>query len=154
MEIKEQAYYDIKDFPKLNDICEKWETIREEFKNLGNTIMKVNRIDKTHEEVYLEVFKYLQEGNEYGWTLGWGKMEGNYDWLQYALILDDQRVPFLNSEMKETVKMFKDVKGIKVCALLKLNPATTLHTHTHPELREQGLLQLHLPIDTALRKKL
>ncbi len=148
---QEQSYYDIANFPKLHEICKKWEIIRDEFYELNAPIMPIHRINKSPEEVLLEVHKHVvMEGNQYGWVLGWGgENEGNQDWTQYGLVLNDQKVPFTNGKMKQTIDLFKDVKGIIAVALLKLKPNAVLHTHRHADIREKNALQLHLPIDTV-----
>lgn len=148
----EQAYYEINRFPKLARLCKNWKIIKAEYEKLNAPIMKIHRNDKAYNQVFSEVTNYIKEGNEYGWVLGWGETEGNDNWLQYGLIFRDQVVPFIHSEMKQTIEMFKDIKGIKMCALAKLNPHTVLHTHQHPVVREEALLQLHLPIETVLHK--
>jgi len=147
--IQEQSYYDIINFPKLNEICKNWEMIRDEFYELNAPIIPVNRIAKTHEEVFSEVHNHVVvEGKEYGWVLGWGESGGNYGWTQYGLILNGQNIPFTGSKMKQTIELFKNVKGIIAVALLKLKPSTVLHTHQHDDIRRKRALQLHLPIDT------
>lgn len=148
----EQAYYEIDQFPKLARLCKNWKIIKAEYEKLEAPIMKIHRNGKVYDQVLSEVIHYINEGNEYGWVLGWGATEGNHDWLQYGLIFRDQIVPFVHSEMEQTVAMFKHIKGVKMCALATLNPYTVLHTHQHPVVREEGLLQLHLPIATVPHK--
>lgn len=144
------SYYDIADFPDLQKLSENWKIIREEFNVLNAPIMKIDRFNKVHEEVVREVTEYIQKGNEYGWVLGAGTYGGNYDWLQYGLVANDVTIPFVSPKLKNTIKMLENIKGIKVAALVKLKSLTALHCHQHPGIFEENLLQLHLPIDTAL----
>lgn len=147
--IQEQSYYEIINFPKLNKICKKWKIIRDEFHELDAPIIPINRVEKTHEDVFLEVHNHVVvEGNEYGWVLGWGENGENHDWIQYGLILNGQKVPFTGAKMRRTIELFKGVEGIIAVALLKLKPNSVLHTHRHPDIRLKRALQLHLPIDT------
>ena len=147
MKTLEQSFYDIADFPGLDQLSQNWEVIREEFNQLDAPIMEIDRINKPHEEVFEEVYNHIKSGKKYGWVLGWGEDGGNYNWTQYGLILNGEVVPFLGEEMKQTVELFKNMDGIIAVALLKLNPRTILHTHRHDDIREKGALQFHLPID-------
>jgi beta-hydroxylase len=42
-----------------------------------------------------------------------------------------------------------DVPGVKVAAFVRLAPDGFLGAHRHPELREEGLLQMHLTLEAA-----
>jgi len=152
MKKTEKYFYDLDFFPHLKLLSEKWKIIRNEFLNLNAPVLNINRINKSNEEVFEEVSNSISEGNQYGWIQGWGNNDnynqGNLMWIQYGLILDGIKVPFIENEMQQTINMLLNIKGIKVAALLKLEPFTILHTHTHPDIRERNLLQMHLPICT------
>lgn len=45
--------------------------------------------------------------------------------------------------------MLSKIEGIKICAFVKLKARALLPCHTHPEIHEEKLLQLHLPLVTA-----
>ncbi|CAN5218224.1 hypothetical protein BH11PSE10_BH11PSE10_14770 [soil metagenome] len=143
------AFYDIADFPQLNQLSENWRLIRDEFMALNAPVMQLDRVNKSHDDVFIEVADYVGRGNEYGWIFGWGRNGLNEDWIQYPLIYRDAPVPFVKGEMARTITLAKQIKGIKVCALLKMNPHTSLPCHDHPELAREGLLQFHLPLKTA-----
>ena len=143
------AFYDIADFPQLNQLSESWRLVRDEYMALNAPVMQLDRVNKSHDAVYSEVAHYLGQGNNYGWIYGWGRNGINEDWLQYPLIYRDAPVPFLEGEMAQTVALLAQIKGIKVCALLKMNPHSSLPCHDHPELAREGLLQFHLPLKTA-----
>ena len=143
------TFYDVRDFPTLKTLSESWPLIRAEFMALNAPLMPLDRVNKSHDEVFGEVSDYVGQGNKFGWIVGWGRAGANEDWLQFPLIYRDAPVPFLNGEMHRTLGLLKDIKGIKVCALLKLNPHTSLPCHHHPEIAREGLLQFHLPLKTA-----
>jgi aspartyl/asparaginyl beta-hydroxylase (cupin superfamily) len=146
---KRPAFYDIKRFPLLFELSQNWKIVRDEFNALEAPLMEINRVDKAHEEVMIEVQQYINSGNRYGWIQGWGKNGANRDWVQYGLITQDTPFPFIGSEMSRTLKMLKKINGIKVGALVTMFPQTSLPCHQHPEIFSEGLLQFHLPIETA-----
>jgi beta-hydroxylase len=144
-----KSFHDIADFPKLQWLTEHWQFIRDELALLNAPIMPINRVNKSHDDVFREVAHYVGQGNKYGWIFGWGRHGANKDWLQFPLIYGDAPVPFLNGEMRQTVALLAQFQGIKVCALLKMNSHSSLPCHDHPELAREGLLQFHLPLKTA-----
>lgn len=145
----EQAFYEIEDFPELQNLSEKWEIIKKEFLELKAPVMDVHRIDKVHEDVFTEVHNQVLAGKQYGWVQGWGAGKGgNINWIQYGLVLNGKKIPFVNNEMQNTINLLLNIDGINAAALLKLKPHTVLHTHNHPDIREKNALQMHLPLQT------
>jgi beta-hydroxylase len=143
-----RAYYPISEFPKLLELAEKWQIIREEFENLDVPVMPINRVNKLFAEVHRELISYMHQGGEYGWMIGWGgKHLENPDWLQFGLITDFSVIEWAPAYMPKTLEILQGIPGIKVCGLAKMKPNCFLTTHTHPELAEEGLLQLHITID-------
>lgn len=153
MEILEKTFYENRFFPLLNSFSKKWKIIRDEYFELNAPVMNIHRINKSTEEVFKEVENYISKGNQYGWIQGWGNNDnlnkGNLNWIQYGLIVDGFKVPFVGKEMQQTINLLLKIEGIKVAALLKLEPFTVLHTHSHPDIKERNVLQMHLPICTA-----
>lgn len=143
------SFYEVGQFPQLAKFAKQWEIIRDEFLLLNKPIMSIHRAGKSREEVYRELTLEMQSGKQFGWLLGWGKSGVNPDWLAFPLMVQDTVVPFITTEMKKTIAMLKELKGIKVCSLLKMKPNTFLPTHNHPEVYTEGLLQYHLPLQTA-----
>jgi aspartyl/asparaginyl beta-hydroxylase (cupin superfamily) len=143
------SFYDVDQFPLLKELAEKWVIIRDEFRQLQTQVMDINRVDKTHEEVLAEIENYINCGSPYGWVQGWGQGGANKQWIQYGLIVHDAVVPFITNEMPETLNFLEKIKGIKVCALVTMHPQSSLPCHQHPEILDEGLLQMHLPIETA-----
>ncbi|MEM8909529.1 MAG: aspartyl beta-hydroxylase, partial [Bacteroidota bacterium] len=133
------SFYDVSQFPRLARIAAQWQIIRDEFLLLNRPIMNIHRSGKSREEVYRELMLEIQSGKQFGWLLGWGKNGANPDWLAYPLIQQNTVIPFITTEMQKTIAMFKELSGIKVCSLLKMKPNTFLPTHTHPEIRREGL---------------
>ncbi|MGD1901799.1 MAG: GNAT family N-acetyltransferase [Geitlerinemataceae cyanobacterium] len=141
------AFYDLKKFPRLQEIASSWKIIRDEFKALHAPLMNIDRYEKDHGTVYSEIMQSIQEGQEYGWLKGWGEEGENTDWIQYGLIILDQFVSYAMESMPKTAELFQNLKGIKVCALVTLKANSLIPVHQHPELLSEGLLQLHLTLD-------
>lgn len=144
-----QPFYDISLFPALKELCKNWKIIRDEFQQLNVPLMNINRVNKTTDQILKEIFDNINSGKEYGWVLGWGEVGGNYDWIQYGLIINSAPLPFVSPKLKKTIQLLEEIKGIKLCAFVKLKAHSLLNYHTHPEIFHENLLQLHLPIITA-----
>ena len=144
----ERAFYEIDEFPRLKALARNWQVLRQEFLNLNAPLMEINRAGKTHAEVYAEVVKYVQAGGRYGWLAGWDPdNRANPNWIQYGLMAFDKIVPFVQHAMPKTMQLLAGMEGIKVCALSLMKPQTYLGLHNHPEIHEEGLLQMHITID-------
>lgn len=143
------SYYAIDHFPTLKPLAANWYKIREEFKELSEVVMDIHRFEKGHEEVLEEMESHVAKGKPFGWLIGWGKDGPNPDWIQYPLVAYDQAIPYVAPKMQYTLQMLDKIKGIKVCALVKMKSHCFLPCHQHPEIFEEGLLQMHIPIDTA-----
>ncbi|MBI0331410.1 aspartyl/asparaginyl beta-hydroxylase domain-containing protein [Burkholderia plantarii] len=144
------AFYPLEQFPRLAALAAKWEIIRDECQQLNAPMLEIDRVGKSHLQVYAETVEHVRAGGEYGWLKGWG--EGgvsNADWTQYGLVVRDQPIPFAASRMPRTLEMLKEIAGIKVCALSRMLPNTLLNTHRHPELHDEGMLQMHITLDAA-----
>lgn len=155
--INRPPFYSLEDFPHLNELCKNWKIIQQEFLQINSPLMNVDREGKKYDEVIRNIQQELQNGNPYGWIRGWGKNGGNDDWIQYGLLSYNSNVnallePFISNTIPKTLKMIKKINGIKICAFVKLKAHSTLSCHTHPEIYEESLLQLHLPIVTASKK--
>nr|KJZ06748.1 hypothetical protein TW77_18100 [Pseudoalteromonas rubra] len=135
------------DFPKFKEIFDNWRLISQELANLDAPVMEVNRVGKSHVEVYQDILSQVMSGKEYGWVKGWDDEKENNNWLQLALVIHDQKMEFLNGKLDKTMEMLGRLKGIKVCALVKMKSRTILHMHQHPEIDSENLLQLHLTLD-------
>lgn len=147
------TFHDIDDFPQLRTLCGQWETIRDEFLRLRAPVMAMNRHGKRHEEVLRDLEGYLAAGHAFGWMEGWGPGGGNPDWLQYALMVFGAPVPCVDPVLARTMAMLGSLGGlIKVAAFAQLNAGAMLPVHTHPEIGEEQLLQLHLPLVTATHR--
>ncbi|MCD2175097.1 aspartyl/asparaginyl beta-hydroxylase domain-containing protein [Rhizobium sp. C4] len=143
------CFYDLNLFPQLASLRDKWTVIRDEALALAAPRTPIHRVGKRHEEVYGEVALHVQNGGSYGWLDGWGRDGANNDWLQYGLIYKDKPIEFLDRQVENTIALLSKIDGINVAAFLKLKPNSLLPTHNHPELRDLGLLQMHLTLDAA-----
>ncbi len=144
------AFYPLDKFPKLNELASSWQVIRDEFVRLSAPTLEIDRVGKSHAEVYEETLKYVMGGGEYGWLKGWDDSEqGNPDWTQYGLVAFDKPIPFAEAIMPRTIELLRKIEGVKICALSKMKPNVFLNTHRHPELFEQNLLQFHITLDAA-----
>lgn len=151
------AFYAIEDFPELKEICLNWELIREELLQLDASVMNIHREGKKYAEVIENIMAEMKQGKEYGWIQGWGKNGGNDEWIQFGLLSFNEQVntilePLISRMLPKTHEMIRKIKGVKICAFAKLKSQSMLHCHTHPEIHDEGLLQLHLPLVTAKEK--
>jgi len=142
------SFYDLQEFPALEALAKNWKIIRDEYRQLNAPILPIDRVGKLHEQVYEEIIEHIAQGGEYGWLQGW-TMDGNpsKDWIQYGLIIFDETTPFVQEKMPRTVEMLLQIKGIKTCAISKLKAVGVLPVHQHPEIHDEGLLQMHLTLD-------
>ncbi|MEL6510386.1 MAG: toxin-activating lysine-acyltransferase [Pseudomonadota bacterium] len=143
------SFAPIDDYPALKGLTENWRLIRDEMRAVAATTLPINRDGKSHADVAAEVADYVQEGGAYGWLQGWGNAHQRENWTQLGLVTQDTPVPFLNGHMSRTLDLLQPLSGIKIAALLKMQPGTFLETHSHPELAEEGLLQMHLTLEAA-----
>ena len=149
---KSQTSYfqNIEEHPKLLGIIDSKDAITEEYKKLNLGLMPIDRIDKSHEQVLHEVMAYISSGGKYGWIKGWGTNSGIENWTQLALIYFDQAVPFIRTHLPQTIRVLNNISGIKLAAFVKMKPNTLLRKHHHPELKREGLLQMHLTLEAAM----
>jgi len=145
-------YYDVHRFPALQELLENWNLVQEEFLQLKAPVMPLSRGEKGHDEVLADLHAYVEQGNAFGWIEGWGKNGPNPDWVQYGLLAFDMEIPYVDPVLSQTMAMLRKIDGIKVCAFAKLNAGAMLPVHAHPEIDEESLLQLHLPLVTATER--
>lgn len=150
IELTMNAFYPLSAFPKIAILAKEWQIIRSELLNLNAPIMNINRDNKSHLQVLAEVEAEFARTGIYGWLEGWSiDGIGNSHWLQYGLVAFGQNIPPAEKYMPKTIKLLAPIKdAIKVCALCNLKAGTLLGLHKHPEIREEGLLQAHITIDT------
>ena len=139
-----QPFHPPASFPALAPLATNWQTIRTEFLALRAPLLDIDRVDKTHAEVFAEIGRHVAEGGEFGWLQGWRE---NPQWVQYALLLNDEPLPFVVDLFPQTLALLRRLSGIKVAGFSQLKPHGFLSTHRHPELAEEGLLQCHVTID-------
>lgn len=145
-----QPFYELQDFPKLHALSNNWETISAEFKRIDAPIMDINRVGKSISEVMAEIDGHMQQGLPYGWLMGWGDNDMPMrDWVQYALMAYDTPVPAAQASMPKTMELLKQVGGINLCALLRLEPQVFLRTHHHGDAWDDGLLHMQITLDAA-----
>jgi beta-hydroxylase len=138
-------------FAGLGALVSDWRLIAAELDAFRFDALPIDRDGKTHQDVFAEVAAHMQAGGAYGWLQGWGPTGANPDWTQLGLVVEDQAVPFLGGAFPKTLALLRGVPRIKVAAFARLAPATFLPTHRHPELRAEGLLQMHLTLRAAER---
>lgn len=139
-------------YPGLRDLVSRWVEIRDELRGVTFDVLPIDRQDKSHSEVVAEVKAHMDQGGAYGWLQGWGAKEKRRDWTQLGLVVNDTPIPYLAEKMARTQELLSAVSGIKVAAILRMKPGTMLETHTHPELIEEGLLQMHLTLEAAAQQ--
>lgn len=143
------VFYPIEDFPMLAELASHWSSMQEETLRLQAPLLDINRTEKPHEQVVAEVQQHLLQGGEYGWLKGWGQDGGNREWVQYPLVFQDQPMPQAATALPRTLALLGQVQGLKVAALARLEPHTWLSSHRHPEVLEEGLLQMHITLSAA-----
>lgn len=145
------AFYEASRFPHLQRLADHWEVIREEFLALDAPTLTINRVGKSITEIVDEVAEHMKAGGEYGWLWGWGDgMDTMPEWTQYGLVAYDQAIPFARDAMPGTLDLLGQIPGIKLCALLRMEPNVFLGTHSHTGTWEEGLLHMQLTIDAPL----
>ncbi len=139
-----QSFYPAESFPEISALGAGWQAIRAEFLALRAPLLDIDRVDKTHAEVFAEIQQHVEGGGQFGWLQGWRE---NPRWIQYALVLNDEPLPFVVDLFPQTLALLRRFSGIKVAGFSQLQPHGFLSTHRHPELAEEGLLQCHVTID-------
>ncbi|UWF47442.1 aspartyl/asparaginyl beta-hydroxylase domain-containing protein [Pseudomonas sp. N3-W] len=143
------AFYPLDDFPALAGLVAHCSLMQQELLDLNAPLLDIDRTDKPHQQVHSEVTEHLQQGGDYGWLKGWGNAGGNRDWVQYPLVFQDRPIAPALAVLPATLALLGAVSGLKVAALARLAPHAWLSTHRHPEVRDEGLLQMHLTLSAA-----
>ncbi|MFJ2462524.1 aspartyl/asparaginyl beta-hydroxylase domain-containing protein [Pseudomonas sp. NPDC087615] len=146
------AFYPLNEFPRLAELAAQWPLMHQELLALQAPVLDIDRTDKPHEQIHHEVTAHLQQGGRYGWLKGWGEAGGNRDWVQYPLVFRDQALAPARAALPQTLALLDAVRGLKVAALARLAPHAWLSTHRHPEVGEEGLLQMHLTLEAACER--
>ncbi|OUM08467.1 aspartyl beta-hydroxylase [Pseudomonas syringae] len=142
------SFYEPSRFPQLAELANHWEVIREEFLALNAPTLEINRVNKSITELVEEMTAHINEGGEYGWLWGWGDNDQLITkWTQYALVAYDQAIPYAQAAMPRTLELLSKTPGIKLCALLRLEPNVFLGTHSHGDTWAEGILHMQLTID-------
>lgn len=145
------SFYDPNRFPQLQNLAENWELIREEFLALDAPTLTINRVGKSITEIVDEVAAHVEGGGKYGWLWGWGDdMDVMPEWTQYGLVAYDTPIPYAQAAMPGTLELLSKIPGVKLCALLRMEPNVFLGTHSHTGTWEEGLLHMQLTIDAPL----
>lgn len=140
------TFYELKDFPEIAELASNWETMRDEYKALTAGLLPIDRINKAHDEALQDLLAHMRAGGDYGWFQGWGNGDlPNPHWTQYALTFYDHPVPFAETPL--TKGLLSKIRGIKTASFIRMDPHTILPIHTHPELLEEGLLQMHVTLE-------
>ncbi|WP_299481449.1 aspartyl/asparaginyl beta-hydroxylase domain-containing protein [uncultured Roseibium sp.] len=142
-------FYSTKSYPRFKALQDNWKDIANELRHLNAPLTPIDRVDKTHAQVYAEVKTWIASGGEYGWLKGWGPDGANESWIQYGLIFEDAVVPFVPDRLSRTCSLLKAIPGIRVGAFVTMRPSTFLPAHQHPELKECGALQMHLTLSAC-----
>ena len=137
-------------YPGLVELVSNWKTIKREMEELNFSLLPIDRDGKTHADVASEVETHIRAGGAYGWLQGWGAEDKRKMWTQLGLVIADTPVPYLGGHMGGTLALLSGISGVKVAALLRMQPGGLLEAHTHPELAEEGLLQMHLTLEAAI----
>jgi aspartyl/asparaginyl beta-hydroxylase (cupin superfamily) len=139
-------FHDPSNFVFIKHFQQNWKEIRREVDHLDHRILDVHRIG-THEEYF------TQTAHHNGWSPCWkvGSIEKNFDWLTYGLAYEGQFPDEASEKFPVMKALIAAFPGIKAAALSKMNPASLIAPHVHPELGG-NLLTFHLGIDVEPRK--
>ncbi|MGE7955656.1 aspartyl/asparaginyl beta-hydroxylase domain-containing protein [Pseudomonas sp. NPDC089530] len=143
------AFYPLDTFPALAELARHWPLMQQELLALQAPLLDIDRTDKPHQAVHAEVSAHLRQGGSYGWLKGWGEAGGNRDWVQYPLLFQDRPLAPALAALPRTLALLGAIPGLKVAALARLEPHAWLSTHRHPEVHDEGLLQMHLTLSAA-----
>jgi len=145
------SFYDLKRFPKLQHLANNWEVIREEFLALDAPVLSIDRVGKSITQLVDEMNEHMEAGGEYGWLWGWGHGDVPMPtWTQYALMAYDNPIPYAQAAMPKTIELLSQLPGVKLCALLRMEPNVFIGTHSHGGTWEEGLLHMQLTIDAPI----
>ncbi|AHG41264.1 aspartyl beta-hydroxylase [Pseudomonas syringae KCTC 12500] len=147
------SFYEPHRFPQLQNLADNWEVIREEFLALDAPTLSINRVGKSITQLVEELNQHMAAGGEYGWLWGWG--DGDVpmpEWTQYALMAYDQPIPYAQTAMPRTLELLSQIPGVKLCALLRMEPNVFIVTHSHGGTWEEGLLHMQLTIDAPIKQ--
>lgn len=147
------SFYELSRFPKLQHLADHWEVIREEFLALDAPTLTIDRVGKSINQIVEELNAHMEAGGEYGWLWGWG--DGDVpmpEWTQYPLVAYDAPIPYAQSAMPKTLELLSQLPGIKLCALLRMEPNVFIGTHSHGGTWEEGLLHMQLTIDAPTKQ--
>jgi aspartyl/asparaginyl beta-hydroxylase (cupin superfamily) len=147
------SFYAVEQFPALESLARNWKTINEEFRALNAPTLRINRVNKSISEIVDELKIHMENGGRYGWLMGWGDNDlPMTTWTQYALMAYDSPIPFAVASMPRTLDLLREIEGIKLCALLRMEPNVYLSTHNHEGTWEEGLLHLQITIDAPVER--
>ena len=136
------SIYALNDFPEFTSITNNWEVIRNEYESLDAPQLNIDRVNKSHEQVYEEL---LAQNSGNGWLQGWNTDgKPNHKWLTYGIRIYDTLVLDVEEKMPETSKLISSLTGVRVCALNKMLPDLFLGTHRHDDHKTRGTLLYHL----------
>ena len=141
MSEEQKEFYDLAEFPMFSSFTENWQIIRDEALALDTTVFDIDRVNKSHEQVFEE----LKAIGRLGWLKGWDTEERPNDkWLTYPIYFYDKMIFNISETMPRTSRMLEQLSGIRVCALNKMLPDLFLGTHEHPDHKKRRTLLYHL----------
>lgn len=139
--------YDPSSFAFISTLQKNWESIRNEFAALDETIL-----DEDRNCSYEEYFARLSGRN--GWVTSWklgAPTERNFQWFTYGLSYKGQIPEGNEDKLPVTSRLLREMPWIHVCLFSRMKPSTMIEPHIHPELGGDRLT-CHLGIDVAPRR--
>ncbi|MGF1539568.1 MAG: aspartyl/asparaginyl beta-hydroxylase domain-containing protein [Pleurocapsa sp.] len=128
------------EFPALANFSGYWGTIREEALKLDDFAFPFERLNLDHHEA---LQKIAATGRN-GWIKAWGQTKDK--WLHYGFRYENYLITQIVEDYScpKIMSLVKQLKGVRIVALSLLKPGAYILPHTHPELKEDGLLTYHL----------
>jgi beta-hydroxylase len=147
------SFYEPHRFPQLQHLADNWEVIREEFLALDAPTLNIDRVGKSITQIIEELNQHMDAGGQYGWLWGWGYGDVPMpEWTQYALMAYNEPITHAQAAMPKTLELLSQLPGVKLCALLRMEPNVFIVTHSHGGTWEEGLLHMQLTIDAPVKQ--
>ncbi|MSR13264.1 MAG: aspartyl/asparaginyl beta-hydroxylase domain-containing protein [Gammaproteobacteria bacterium] len=133
-------------YPKLAHLVSNWEVIRDECAALDRTNILIVDPDGTGtEKQNPDLLKTVAAVGRAGWFDGWGPVKEK--WLKFALVFEDERMPFWLELCPKTAHVLSAMRGIHLAGLSLFKPGGWLPPHSHPELAAGQFLSFHLGLE-------
>jgi len=131
------------DYPKLKLLENNWEIIKNEIPELDKNKVTISRSQDTwNNQKGLEFVESLKDNKD--WVKSW---DGNDSWFTFPLIYKDSPVGKAEELCPQTVKLLKQLGGIRIAAYSLLTPNSILPIHHDDTGPTFGSMSMNLLLD-------